>query len=69
MIYFGQKFAEKNFASLGAKQGCITSPLLFIVYVDRITTEENPDPKILSELHFVDDQRVVNEEKVGGGGG
>ncbi len=42
------------------RQECVLSPLLFIVYVDRITQEANPDPETQNELLFADDQFLIN---------
>ena len=38
------------------------SPLLFIVYMDKITREANPNPEDLNEMLFADDQSLVHEK-------
>ncbi|KAL8561120.1 hypothetical protein ACOMHN_033703 [Nucella lapillus] len=48
----------------GVKQGCNLSPLLFVIYMDQITKEANPDPEALNELMFVDDQAMMNNDKI-----
>ncbi len=42
------------------RQVCVLSPLLFIVYMDRITQEANPDPETLNELLFADAQCLIH---------
>ena len=32
--------------------------------MDQITKEANPDPEVLNELMFVDDQAMVNNDKI-----
>ena len=39
----------------GVRQGCVLSHLLFIVYMDKITREANPNPE--------DDQSLVHEKE------
>ena len=46
------------------RQGCNLSPLLFVIYMDQITKEANPDPEALNELMFADDQVMVNNDKI-----
>ena len=47
----------------GVRQGCNLSHLLFVIYMDQITKEANPDPEALNELMFADDQAMMNNNK------
>ena len=49
--------------SSGVRQGCVLSPLLFIIYMDRITMETEPNPEYLNEMFFADDQSLVHEKE------
>ncbi|XP_076439325.1 uncharacterized protein LOC143278160 [Babylonia areolata] len=46
----------------GVRQGCNLSPMLFVIYMDQITKEANPDPEALNELMFADDQVMMNNK-------
>jgi len=48
----------------GVRQGCNLFPLLFVIYVDQITKEVNPDPETLNELMFADNQTMMDNDKI-----
>ena len=45
------------------RQGCVLSPSLFIIYMDRITKEASLEPEALNELLFADDQSLAHESE------
>ena len=47
----------------GVRQECVLSPLLFIVYMDKITKEANPEPETVNEMLFADDQSLAKEDE------
>ena len=50
----------------GVRQGCVLSPLLLIIYMDRITKEASLEPEALNKLLFADDKSLahVSEERL-----
>ena len=45
------------------RQGCVPSPLLFIIYMEKFKKEANPAPEALNDLLFSDDQSLINEDE------
>ena len=46
----------------GVRQGCVLSPLLFITYMDKISTAANTDSHALNDQLFADDQSIIPQE-------
>ena len=47
----------------GVRQSCNLSPLLFVIFMDQIEKEANPDLEALNELMFADNQAMMNNDK------
>jgi hypothetical protein len=50
----------------GVRQGCVLSPLLYIIYMDKISSDVNSNQYTLNELIFADDQCLIypNEKEL-----
>ena len=47
----------------GVRQGCVLSPLLLIVYMDRVTREANGDETKLIDSLFADEMSLMHKEE------
>ena len=62
-LYGFHRSRESIRSNSGLRQGCVLSPLLFIIFMDNIMKRANQEENSIEELMFADDLVLIAEDK------